>query len=187
MIRPSRAVSLILRALLWAIAALYPIAVYVGLKTGHLTGVALLLGLIALWRYFSKPSKGALVLCAAVLSLAAAAIMTGGALPLKFYPVAMNLAFLIVFAGSLFSTPIIERFARIKEKDLAPAAVTYCRNVTLAWCVFFVLNGLVALDSALFRSDAWWTLYNGFISYILIGCMFAGEFLIRMFVRSRTG
>ena len=25
-----------------------------------------------------------------------------------------------------------------------------------------------------------------FISYILIGCMFAGEFLIRMFVRSRT-
>ena len=41
---------------------------------------------------------------------------------------------------------------------------------------FFIVNGLVALDSALFRSDAWWALYNGAVSYVLIAMLFAAEF-----------
>ena len=44
-------------------------------------------------------------------------------------------------------------------------------------------NGTVALDSALNRSDAWWALYNGLISYIAMGLMFAGEYAVRLWVR----
>ena len=29
-------------------------------------------------------------------------------------------------------------------------------------------------------SEEWWVLYNGFIAYILIGLMLAGEYLIRI-------
>jgi uncharacterized membrane protein len=186
MIPPRKALSYVCRALLWSAAALYPVAVYIGLKTGHLTIAALLLAAIALWRCLSRPCRGALLLGLIVLALAACAILAGDSLPLKFYPVAMSAAFFLAFARSLFSTPLIEKFARLKEKDLPPQAVAYCRKVTVAWCVFLAVNGLIALDSALFRSDAWWTLYNGLISYILMGCMFAGEFLIRMAAR-RSG
>jgi uncharacterized membrane protein len=32
-----------------------------------------------------------------------------------------------------------------------------------------------------------WVIYNGFVSYLLIGCMFAGEWLIRCRVKRRAG
>lgn len=115
--------------------------------------------------------------------LAAAVLATGEALPAKFYPVVVSAAWLAFFAGSLAGTPAVERFARMKTPDLPPSAVRYCRRVTVAWCVFFLANGTVALDSALNRSDAWWALYNGLISYIAMGLMFAGEYAVRLWVR----
>ena len=105
------------------------------------------------------------------------------ALPAKFYPVVVSAAWLAFFAGSLAGTPAVERFARMKTPDLPPSAVRYCRRVTVAWCVFFLANGTVALDSALNRSDAWWALYNGLICYIAMGLMFAGEYAVRLWVR----
>ena len=186
MSRPNRAVRFFITALSWAAAILYPAAVYAGIRTGHLAAVALLLCAIALVRWIRSPTGGNLAIAAIAIALSAAALLFADALPLKFYPVAMNAAFLFVFGRSLLSTPIVEKFARMKESDLPAQASAYCRRVTQAWCVFFVLNGLAALDSALFRSDAWWTLYNGLIAYILIGAMFAGEFLIRTIVRRRA-
>lgn len=115
--------------------------------------------------------------------MAAAVLATGEAFPAKFYPVVVSAAWLAFFAGSLAGTPAVERFARMKTPDLPPSAVRYCRRVTVAWCVFFLANGTVALDSALNRSDAWWALYNGLISYIAMGLMFAGEYAVRLWVR----
>jgi 3-hydroxymyristoyl/3-hydroxydecanoyl-(acyl carrier protein) dehydratase len=51
--------------------------------------------------------------------------------------------------------------------------------VTLVWTVFFLLNGLLALALALGGDLKAWTLYNGFLAYILMGALFAGEFLYR--------
>lgn len=49
----------------------------------------------------------------------------------------------------------------------------------------FVMNGLVSLATALFCSDETWTLYNGVISYVLIGMMFTAEYIIRIILRKR--
>ena len=45
--------------------------------------------------------------------------------------------------------------------------------------MFFIANGLLALATALWASDAVWALYNGAIAYGLIGLMFAVECLVR--------
>ena len=48
-----------------------------------------------------------------------------------------------------------------------------------------MLNGSVALYTALFTSLATWTLYNGFIAYLLMGTLFAVELLCRTHLRKR--
>lgn len=91
----------------------------------------------------------------------------------------MNALGLVLFAGSLRTRPIIERFARMKHPNLPPEGVRWCRKVTVVWCVFFVLNGSAALATVLSGDRDLWTLYNGFVSYLLMGLLFAGEWLLR--------
>jgi len=90
---------------------------------------------------------------------------------------------LILFASSLNqSQTIIERLARLQEPELPESGVRYTRKVTKVWCGFFVLNGLIALYTC-FQPLELWTLYNGLISYLLAGSLFAGEWIVRQFVR----
>ncbi|EXJ46560.1 putative dNA gyrase subunit B [Vibrio parahaemolyticus VPTS-2010_2] len=90
---------------------------------------------------------------------------------------------LCVFAFSLKQPQsIIERLARLQEPELPPSGVAYTRKVTMVWCVFFVLNAAFALYTC-FLPVKIWTLYNGLISYLLAGSLFAGEWIVRQFVR----
>lgn len=118
--------------------------------------------------------------------LAAIAYWQNESLPLKLYPVVMNAVMLVLFATSLYQKEtIIEKFARLKEPNLPQEAIRYIRNLTKVWCVFFIFNGSIALFTALFTSDDWWALYNGFIAYVLIGALFGGEWLYRKYVTKR--
>ncbi|WP_104035946.1 septation protein IspZ [Vibrio jasicida] len=102
---------------------------------------------------------------------------------LKFYPVMVNVCMLGVFALSLRQPQtIIERLARLQEPDLPESGVLYTRKVTLVWCAFFIMNAATALYTC-FESIEVWTLYNGLISYLLAGSLFAGEWIVRQFVR----
>ncbi|EGR1981820.1 TPA: DNA gyrase subunit B [Vibrio parahaemolyticus] len=102
---------------------------------------------------------------------------------LKFYPVVVNICMLCVFAFSLKQPQsIIERLARLQEPELPPSGVAYTRKVTMVWCVFFVLNAAFALYTCFLQVKIW-TLYNGLISYLLAGSLFAGEWIVRQFVR----
>jgi uncharacterized membrane protein len=95
-------------------------------------------------------------------------------------PTLINAALLLSFGSSLWGErPIVERFARLQAEDLSPAEVHYCRSVTKLWCGFFVANGSAALFLALARDIESWALFTGLISYILIGTLFAGEYLYR--------
>jgi uncharacterized membrane protein len=49
------------------------------------------------------------------------------------------------------------------------------------WCVFFVLNGGVALALALLADVRSWATYTGGIAYALMGGMFTAEFLERRY------
>ena len=60
----------------------------------------------------------------------------------------------------------------------------YTRRVTQVWCGFFVFNGSLALLTALYASDGVWMLYNGLLAYVLMGILFAGEWLVRQRVRA---
>ena len=42
-----------------------------------------------------------------------------------------------------------------------------------------MLNGSVAVYTAFFASDRVWSIYNGGISYVLMGILFSVEYLIR--------
>jgi uncharacterized membrane protein len=112
------------------------------------------------------------------------AVWSNVLLPLKLYPVLVNMAFLAAFGISL-TTPMsmVERMARLREPDLPPEGVRYTRRVTQAWCVFFVINGSIALVTSLWASEAVWSLYNGVIAYGLMGMMFGGEMLLRRRMR----
>ncbi len=99
---------------------------------------------------------------------------------LFYYPVAVNaLLFAVFFQSLLFGRPIVEQLARLTFPDLPPKAVAYTRTVTKVWCVFFVLNGSMALYTAVLADLDLWTLWNGLLSYLCIGALGAGEYLIR--------
>ena len=107
-------------------------------------------------------------------------LIWGEQLGLKFYPVMMNLGFLVLFASSLFSpVSFVERLARIREPDLPVKAVIYTRKVTWVWSGFFLVNGAIAAITALWATDEMWLLYNGMIAYLLMGTLAAGEWLFR--------
>ena len=149
--------------------------------------MALLLLLAALTRLLAfRPRRAVRWWLGGALLLAAVAAWSNTLLPLKLYPLLINAVMLSVFAYTLISPPsMIERFARLREPDLPTPAIAYTRRVTQVWCGFFVINGLIALATALWASEAAWSLYNGVIAYLLMGVLFGGEYLIRLRFRRR--
>ena len=127
-----------------------------------------------------------LVLSVVMILVVAYVMFSGNPDWLRFYPVIVNGTFLGVFAWSLVSgMPVIERMARVTEPDLPDHAVPYARKVTVMWCLFFLLNGLVALYTALWASFEVWAWYNGAFAYALMAALFAAEWLVRQRVRRR--
>jgi uncharacterized membrane protein len=158
----------------------YPLVIYFGLQHYSPRVMALALVALALLRAGTSRQAGWRMMALLAGGLAIAVLASDHALPLKLYPVLVNLAMLGVFGWSLRHPPtLVERLARLREPDLPPRGVAYTRRVTQAWCVFFVLNGTIAAVTALAASDRVWALYNGGIAYGLIGLMFVGEWLVR--------
>lgn len=163
----------------------YPFVVYLGME--HLSPRLLAVSLGALWlaRALSgKQTPLSRTLAASALLFCLLLGLADSQALLLWYPVLINLALLGLFAGSLCSgMPIIERLARLSESELPAAAVRYTRQVTWLWVGFFIFNAGVATSLALWAPLAWWTLYTGLIAYLLMGLLFAGEWLVRQRVR----
>ncbi|WP_416306506.1 hypothetical protein [Neptunicella sp. SCSIO 80796] len=176
--------------LLAILALLYPFLAYAGLVYGSPQWVAGILVVILLVRLkWGKSLFSPLFVNLFVILLSLSlgySLLTGSPLGIRLYPVLVNLVFLLVFASSLFSSQtVVERLARLKEPDLPASGVAYTRKVTLVWSVFFILNGTIAAYTAFFTNIQIWTLYNGFISYLLIAILGGSEWLIRQKVRQR--
>ena len=91
---------------------------------------------------------------------------------------------LILWLYSYLKPPtVIESLARLTEKNFSEHAVAYTSKVTFAWCLFFLINGLISVYTATQTSLEIWMLYNGFLSYIFIGLFMAIEYLIRRKVK----
>jgi uncharacterized membrane protein len=166
----------------------WPAIVYFGLQLLGIRFLAVLLFALAAFRALTSRDPMWWAVAAGTLGLSVLAFAGDQLLPLKLYPVLVNVALLGVFAISLWKPPsAIERLARLTEPDLPPAAVQYTRRVTQVWCAFFVLNGGIALVTALWLSAAAWALYNGLIAYLLMGLLFGGEWLVRRRLKARLG
>jgi uncharacterized membrane protein len=165
----------------------YPLAIW--LANGRIEPRWLALGLVALGvgRLISTRQRTWVLvgLGALVLAVIAGALNVGW--PLKLYPLVVNASLLALFSATLFKPPsMIERLARLTTPDLPAHAIEYTRKVTMVWCGFFVLNGCVSAATALWASESAWALYNGAISYALMGALFGGEWLVRGVVKRRN-
>lgn len=105
---------------------------------------------------------------------------------LKFYPPICNLFIFCVFFFSLFGKEtIIQKIARTCSDKLEKKAFDYTRKVTYLWCIFTFLNFVISFWT-IFLPDNIWMIYNGFISYILVGIVFGVEYLVRITLRKRN-
>lgn len=182
----SRGIHGALKGLLVVLFLLYPLAVYFGLLHLGVAPVAMLLAILGLLRMWSTRRTAMWPLAVLALLCGVLSLLFKSEAWLKLYPVAMNAGALGIFAVTLLNPPsFIERLARLMEPDLPESGVRWTRRVTEVWCVFFVLNGSIALYTALYCSMQTWALYNGLIAYVLMGVLLGGEFVLRRIYRQQ--
>ena len=176
----------VMKVLLVILFVLYPLAVYFGLTHLGVAPVAMLLALLGLLRMWTTRRTAMWPLAVLALLCGVLSLLFKTEAWLKLYPVAMNAGALCIFAATLLKPPsFIERLARLMEPDLPESGVRWTRRVTEVWCGFFVLNGAIALYTALYCSMQVWALYNGLIAYVLMGILLGGEFILRRIYRQK--
>ena len=173
----------VLNAMIASLTMLYPFIVYFGARYFEPWQIAAVLivclGIRLLLSYSIKHWSCPLLLLG--MAYFGFAIWNDKLASLRFYPVIANAGMLLLFSWTLFFPPsFIERIARLQHPDLPLAGIIYTKKVTQAWCLFFILNGSLAFATTVWGSFELWSLYNGFIAYILMGILFIGEYLIRM-------
>lgn len=182
----------LLNALALGLTLAYPLAIYFGLQHFEPRVFGVLLGTVLLLRQWQSARRFAASLAAAEwLAFAAlgfytlAIVASDSEMLLLLYPAVVSISLLFVFGRSLIRPPtVIERIARLTEPNLPPQGVAYTRRVTQVWCGFFSLNAAISIATVFATREAW-LFYNGFIAYLLMGLLFAGEWLIRHRVRNR--
>jgi uncharacterized membrane protein len=173
--------------MVWLATLLYPVIIYLGLGRVEPRLMALFLLAIVIARAIISRDAVWLGAAGGALLLAIVSILGNQSLPLKLYPVLVSGVMLAVFGLSLRHPPTaIERIARLHDPQLPPEAVSYTRKVTKVWCFFFIANAGISLATVIWASDRVWAIYNGLISYVLMGILFAGEWLVRQRLRARS-
>lgn len=170
----------------------YPVLIYFGLSTFEPRWLVLLIpfalagGVLRGGQASPLRAAGAWLAVPLVVFLAFT-LMTNDERVLRLYPAIINASLAAAFAGSLWSSEtLIERLARITSPDLPAEGAAYCRKVTRIWAAFMTLNTLIAAWTALHASRETWALYNGLVSYILMGVLFGIEYIVRQRVKRRV-
>lgn len=180
----------IVRGLVLLVVAVYPIAIFFGIKTLPPGVFGILLAVLLGIRFGVIRSRERLVLIpvlAVLMTYAILAAVLQSQRFLLYYPVLMNACLFGVFAWSLRGDePFLLRIVRASGAKISPQGPTYLRRLTIVWAGFFVLNGAVAVWTTTQTLEVW-ALYNGLIAYILVGCLAAGEWLFRLYYKSRPG
>lgn len=191
------------------IVILYPLLVFCALvvfklpiKYLSVCIVAFAIIYIVLNRKHNKGGKNRAVLFISPVILCAigsVSLLTDDALILKLYPALADLAYFTIWVTSFFLPPplayyFIEIFDKsIKDKIPHKPFEMYCHRATIVWCVFFVIDGCIAAATALWNGDlilGWkkdtvWGVYNAGISYIMMGLIFAGEFILLKVIQKK--
>jgi len=179
----------LLNVIFVGLTVLYPFVVYLAL--GHLEPriLALILLIIYGTRYLIGRRTAPMFAAWMFFGLASFALVVlavGSQTTLYYYPVLINIMLFVLFGYSIIFPPtVIEQIARMQEPELPQSGVVYTRKVTIVWLLFFIVNGSIALATAIHGNVALWSLYNGLIAYVLMVMLFLVEFLIRCRVCAR--
>lgn len=181
-----------LRLAVGVVALAYPFLVYFGLRLTSPAVIGLgLLAMLGLRLVIDRQDSAGRSFAPAFWIAGAGALLLLVLSPvvgLRFYPVLVSLGFAGLFAHSLWQPPtVIERIARLREPELPVSAVPYLRKVTAVWLGFFLTNAAISAATAIGGSLELWTLYNGFVSYVIMGVLFVSEWLLRGFLRDARG
>ncbi len=166
---------------------IYPFLVYFGIQYVEPRYVGLLILVLLLLRFLVirkqiawKNVKPLIPITVAGSALCLMIMVSNNFTMVRFYPVLINAVLLLLFFITLIKPPsMVERLARLTEPNLPEAAISYTRNVTIVWCVFFVFNTAIAAITAFYTTLEVWTLYNGLIAYFLAGLVFVIEYTVR--------
>lgn len=174
----------------WALLAgalliVYPLFVYWGMRWLEPRFIGLILVFVYALRLAISTQKLLLrVLILVTLGVVAVTFwLINSELLLQLVPVFINLVLALFFGYTLYKPPTLPaRMAQLQHGFMTPAIEQYTTLVTIIWVAFFCINGSVALITALWLSREWWVLYNGLISYLLIGALLAIEYAYRRLV-----
>lgn len=101
---------------------------------------------------------------------------------LKIYPALADLVYLTIFGTSLFIPPnivynLVNMFDKTLKDHLDKVYLDrYCHKSTIIWCVFFVFDAVMAVVTSFKSSDLVWAVYNGGVTYVLMGLIFIAEY-----------
>ena len=111
--------------------------------------------------------------------------MRGSERVLVIIPVLVKALRLVLFAGSLSSKePLLIRVVRARGTPVGEHATRYLTRLTAIWAGFFLLNGLVSVWTTTSSIEIW-TIYNGVISYLIIGVLASIEWIYRGYFKKR--
>ena len=183
------------RRVLPAVAAigflLYPAVVYFFIERSPVILLVALLALLGATRLATARGLGVGARATGIAVLAAfCGVASAASSPVivKLYPVLICAAGLGFGVWTLARPPsAIERLVMVTNphEHLDERKRTYMRRVTQIWVGFFGLNGAAAVYTAVGASTAVWAVYNGLVSYVLMGILFAGEYGVRTVFRRR--
>lgn len=164
---------------------LYPVIVVVGLTYIGVRWTALIL-LVLIGRrillHIIANREGTRVILYQAIAMATiigVAAVSESPFALRVAPFVISLTFITLFVTSFRTTPIIERFARLKSPNLSDAEVAYCRKLTKVWVGVLFANSVLVFIAAFIEDKTVWTLLVGPGSYALIGAVFVVEYPYR--------
>jgi uncharacterized membrane protein len=168
----------------------YPFIVYFGIKTlpPSFFGLVLIALLALRFGVLIKADRPVLLPVLLILmGYAVATAVSGNTQMLLFYPALVNFCLCAVFANSLRQEEsLLLRIARARGVPIVDHLPLYLYRLTALWAVFFAINGMVAVWTITVSMEVW-TLYNGLISYFIVGALIGGELLFRYYYRKRMG
>ena len=104
---------------------------------------------------------------------------------LKFYPIIVNFVFFAVFFYSCFKgKPIIQKIAETIDGKLHPKIIIYTRNLNYICTIITGINFTLSVIT-LYMNNTFWALYNGCISYFIIGAVFLIEYPVRIWYKGK--
>jgi uncharacterized membrane protein len=192
-----------------AMLILYPLLVFCALVVfrfplRYLSVVIILFAIVYIFinrRNYKGKHRAVIFISPAILCIIGIiCLLTDSSIVLKLYPALADLVYVTIFGTSLCIPPplvfyFIEIFDKIFDKSLdksitdnfTPKEVEqYCRRATIAWCIFFMLDGMIAVFTVFWTSEFIWGLYNGGISYVAMALLLVGEFVMLKIIEKRA-